>query len=121
MCQTSALIAGVCFIFAAGYAKAEDESGNFLAAIEEVPLMAELTEDLAATLYFDKPSGRLIEAYAYGKVSVENATNFYLTVMPEFGWQIEEGLVFLREGEMLLMEFIPEERSLVVRFILSPS
>ncbi len=88
--------------------------------MEEVPLMSELSEDLTATLYFDKPGGRLIEAYAYGTVSPEDATKFYLAVMPEFGWQIVEGLVFLREGEMLRIEFIPEEQSLVVRFVLSP-
>ncbi len=82
--------------------------------------MAELKENLAATLNFDKPGGRLIEAYAYGTVSAEDATDFYLAVMPEFGWQATEGLVFLREGEMLRIEFIPEERSLVVRFVLSP-
>jgi len=82
--------------------------------------MAELREDVAATLYFDKPGGRLIQSYAYGAVSSDDATDFYLAVMPEFGWQIGEGLVFLREGEMLRIEFIPEERSLVVRFVLSP-
>lgn len=82
--------------------------------------MAELTEDRALTLDFDKPDGRLIEAYAHGVVSTENATGFYLAVMPEFGWQTVEGLVFSREGEMLRIEFTPEERSLVVRFVLSP-
>ena len=118
--QATALIAGFLFFLPTAAALAEDETGKFLAAIEDVPLMTELTEDRAATLDFDKPNGRLMEAYAYGDVSTENATDFYLTVMPEFGWQIVEGLVFLREGEMLRIEFIPEERSLVVRFILSP-
>ena len=107
-------------MLAAAAAKAEDESGGFLAAIQDVPLMAELTEDRAAALDFDKPDGRLIEAYAYGAVSVEDASGFYLAVMPEFGWQIVEGLVFSREGEMLRIEFITEKRSLVVRFVLSP-
>ena len=118
--QAPALITGFLFFLATAAALAEDGTGKFLAAIEDVPLMTELTEDRTATIDFDKPNGRLIETYAYGNVSKENATDFYLTVMPEFGWQIVEGLVFLREGEMLRIEFTPEERSLVVRFILSP-
>ena len=108
------------FALAATTASGEEESSGFLYAIEDVPLMAELTEDRAATVDFDKPDGRLIETYAYGAVDEAAATAFYRAVLPEFGWQDNGGLAFSREGEMLRIEFIPEERSLVVRFVLSP-
>ena len=101
-------------------AHAEEESAAFLTAIEEVPLMAGLTEERVAALDFDKPDGRLVETYAYGEVRAEDAAAFYTAVMPEFGWKNIEALVFSREGEMLRIELIAEERSLVVRFVLSP-
>ncbi len=100
---------------------AQGETAAFLAAIEEVPLMAGLTEEPTVALDFDKPHGRLVETYAYGEVRAEDAAAFYHAVMPEFGWQVISGLVFSREGEMLRIDLIAEERSLVVRFVLSPN
>ena len=102
-------------------ALAADDPSAFLIAIEEVPLMAGLTEEKTPALDFDKPDGRLVETYAYGEVTVEHAAAFYRAVLPEFGWHIIDGLVFSREGEMLRIDFIPEGRSLVVRFVLSPN
>ena len=77
---------------------ADDEQAVFLSAIEDVPLMAGLTEDRAAALEFDKPDGRLVEAYAYGEIGKQAASIFYTNVMPEFGWQIASDLVFSREA-----------------------
>ena len=101
-------------------ARAGNEAAAFLAAIEDVPLMAGLAEERTAALDFDKPDGRLVEAYAYGEVRAEDAAAFYTVVMPEFGWRNIGGLVFSREGEMLRIDLIAEDRSLVVRFVLSP-
>ncbi len=93
----------------------------FLIAIEEVPLMSGLTEERTPALNFDKPDGRLVETYAYGKITAEDAAAFYRAVLPELGWYIIDGLVFSREGEMLRIDLIPEGRLLVVRFVLSPN
>ena len=82
--------------------------------------MAGLTEDTAATLDFDKPDGRLVEAYAYGEVRRDDVVEFYITVMPEFGWQLANDLVFSRDGEMLRIHLSTEDRLLLVRFVLSP-
>jgi len=108
-------------IAAPSAAFAADDNAAFLIAIEEVPLMAGLTEEQTPALDFDKPDGRLVETYAYGEVTAEDAAAFYRAVMPEFGWQNIDRLVFSREGEMLHIDLIPEERSLVVRFVLSPN
>lgn len=108
-------------IAAPSAAFAGGDGAAFLIAIEEVPLMAGLTEEQTPALDFDKPDGRLVETYAYGEVTAEDAAAFYHAVMPEFGWQNIDGLVFSREGEMLRIDLIPEEHSLVVRFVLSPS
>ncbi|PPR27101.1 MAG: hypothetical protein CFH38_00391 [Alphaproteobacteria bacterium MarineAlpha10_Bin1] len=82
--------------------------------------MAGLTEDTAATLDFDKPDGRLVEVFAYGEVGRDDVVEFYITVMPEFGWQLANDLVFSRDGEMLRIHLSAEDRLLLVRFVLSP-
>jgi len=114
----AALIGGV--IATAPALRAEDRAAAFLVAIEEVPLMAGLTEEATPALDFDKPDGRLVETYAYGDVEADQTTEFYRAVMPEFGWQNIDRLVFLREGELLRIDLIREEHVLVVRFVLSP-
>lgn len=99
---------------------ADGETAAFLSAIEDVPLMAGLTEDAASALNFDKPDGRLVEAYAYGEIALQEAAAFYRAIMPEFGWRQTDDLVFSREGEMLRIYLIAEECALLVRYVLSP-
>ena len=45
------------------------EGNAFVAGIEDLPLMGGLIEDVDAGLVFDKPEGRIVEAYATGEVS----------------------------------------------------
>ena len=97
------------------------DAAVFLSAIEDVPLMAGLTEDEAAALDFDKPDGRLVEAYAYGDVTRQDAAEFYAAVMPEFGWRQIGEQIYSREGETLRIYLSAEEQSLLIRFVLSPN
>ena len=42
-----------------------DENAQFLSLIEDVPLMLGLREDDTNVINFNKPSGRLVQIYAY--------------------------------------------------------
>jgi hypothetical protein len=98
----------------------DDVENAFVIGIEDVPLMTGLIEDAEASLIFDKPDGRLIEAYAFGRLGADEVTDFYQTALPELGWQHVDNLAFLREGEMLRIHLIAGEDGLTVRFVLSP-
>ena len=102
-------------------ALAGGEAAGFLSAIEDVPLMAGLTEDEAAALDFDKPDGRLVEAYAYGDIARQDSADFYAAVMPELGWRKIGEQIYSREGETLRIYLSAEEKLLLVRFVLSPN
>lgn len=100
------------------------EAGNFLGAVDDLPLMPGLTEDTQAAMTFDAPEGRIVEATAVGAVTRTAVLDFYAETLPQLGWTVENRAVgtFLREGERLVVDF-PEPNggdSLAVRFSVTP-
>ena len=57
-----------------GRAGADD---GFIAGVEDLPLMPGLSEIAEAGMVFDKPSGRIVEAFAEGPVSRQAVAEFY--------------------------------------------
>tara|TARA_Y100000588_G_C13604568_1_gene648541 strand:+ start:184 stop:588 length:405 start_codon:yes stop_codon:yes gene_type:complete len=93
---------------------------QFLSSIEDVPLMLGLIEDENNVLNFNKPSGRLVQVYAFGPLKEKEIINYYNLVLPEFGWKNIHDLVFVREGEILKINLFRENSTLIVVFMLSP-
>ena len=60
-------------------------TGGFVTGIEDVPLMAGLVDRPDAALVFDKPSGRIVEAYATSASSRAEVVAFYAETLPELG------------------------------------
>ena len=93
---------------------------RFLTDIADLPLMPELAEIADAGLAFDKPSGRIVEAYAEGRTSRAAVQRFYAESLPQLGWRGMSDTVYRREGEELRLEFLGGDGDLVVRFSLHP-
>ncbi len=93
---------------------------DYVAEVDDLPLMPGLRQLLGAGLVFDKPSGRIVEVYAQGEVKPEAVRAFYARSLPPLGWQIAGEAAFRRDGEILLLEFVTRERPLLVRFSLRP-
>ena len=106
----------VAFAVAAGVA----QDAGYVAEIEDLPLMPGLSEVEGAGVVFDKPSGRIVEAYASGAVTAESVMAFYRRTLPQLGWAQGEGTTFKREGERLALEFLKGEGPLTLRFVLRP-
>ena len=79
-----------------------------------------LTERHEAGLLFDKPDGRLVEAYASGRIPPAAVAAFYRETLPQLGWVRAGDLVFRRDGERLVIELLPGAEDLSVRFRLAP-
>ena len=92
----------------------------FVAGVEDLPLMPGLTEDREAGLVFDKPDGRIVEAYAFGTLETSAVIGFYEAALLELGWASVGKLAFLREGEMLRIDLTQGDDGLVAHFVLSP-
>ena len=94
--------------------------GGFVTGIEDLPLMAGLTEDPGAGLVFDKPAGRIVEAYATGAPSRSEVIAFYTEILPELGWRRVGDMAFAREGEVLRIGVSGGNGASTVRFSLAP-
>ncbi|MFN0042411.1 MAG: hypothetical protein ACKVSF_04260 [Alphaproteobacteria bacterium] len=97
-----------------------DHRQSFVGGLEDLPLMDGLAEDRAAGLIFDKPDGRLVDAYAAGPVTPDAVAAFYRETLPELGWRVVAPLTFEREGERLTIEAEALAGEVLVRFHLAP-
>ena len=93
---------------------------GFLSSASDLPLMPGLSEVLDAGVIFDKPDGRIVEAYAVGPVASSAVERFYGETLPQLGWQRAGGLTFEREGERLEIGLGGRDGSLTVRFHVTP-
>ncbi|SCA56984.1 conserved exported hypothetical protein [Candidatus Terasakiella magnetica] len=93
----------------------------FLSALEDVPLMAGLSEATDEIVYFDTPAGRIVEAYAVGTVTKSSILSYYKESLPSLGWQASSTTSFKREGEYLSLFISMDGKDATVRFALSPN
>jgi hypothetical protein len=96
------------------------EDAAYVSGIQDLPLMPGLAEVQDAGVVFDKPSGRIVEAYAEGAVSKAAVVQFYLNTLPQLGWRAKAESLYAREGENLGLNFLGGDGALIVRFTLQP-
>jgi hypothetical protein len=93
---------------------------GFLTLLEDLPLTPGLTEDVDKGLSFDSAGGRIIEAYASGRVSEAQVLEFYEETLPQLGWTVESRTQFHRSGERLRIELMRGDGEITVQYLLSP-
>ena len=112
------LLAGL-FVSAPTAARAQE--GGFIAEVADLPLMPGLAEVADAGVVFDKPDGRIVEAYAEGAVERAAVLAFYDDTLAQLGWRPAGATGrFRREGENLAIDFLDGGGPLIVRFTLTP-
>jgi len=95
--------------------------GGFVDGFEDLPLAPGLVSVPEAGIGFDKPTGRIIVAYARGAVTKSAVEDFYGTTLPQLGWTAESGGgSHLREGERLTIEVLGVDGAVTVRYSLAP-
>lgn len=118
------MIVAVLFMAAAIFVTlplAAQEGKEFIAGIEDLPVMPGLAEIADAGLIFDKPSGRIVEAYAQGEVGEQAVLDFYQETLPQLGWLSQADNRYAREGEELTLQVRASETGgVVVMFRLAP-
>lgn len=92
----------------------------FVAGIRDLPLMDELTTVADAGVQFDKPSGRIVEAFAEGRVPAPRVRRFYRRTLPQLGWERTARDTYAREGEVLELDYFAGDGPLTVRYTLRP-
>jgi|SRR5688572_25134937 hypothetical protein len=92
---------------------------GFVEGFEDLPLAPGLANVPEAGTGFDKPTGRIVVAYASGKTSRGEVEKFYSTTLPQLGWT-RQGGAYLREGERLTIEILGAQGGVTVRYTLAP-
>ena len=90
-------------VMVAELAAAPAYATEFLKAIEDVPLVAGLTES-AEPVIFESDQGRVIRTQAEGHVGATRISEFYVASLPGLGWtrtDDADALAFARENEVL--------------------
>lgn len=115
------LAAAVLLCLAALPAGAQGSSGEaYVAGIPDLPLMPGLTALPEGALVFDKPGGRIVEAFARGKVAPQSVIGFYDQTLPQLGWQPQGRGSYQREGERLELDLGEDAQGTTVHFRLFP-
>ena len=107
-------------LFGAGAAPTRAQVQSYIAEVEDLPLMPGLAEVEGAGVVFDKPDGRIVEAYAQGEIAREAVLAFYRKTLPQLGWRAVGATTFRREDETLSLDFLDGGGALIVRFTLVP-
>jgi hypothetical protein len=108
----------------ANASNAAPPGSEFVAGFDDLPLMPGLAQVADAGFVFDTPSGRIVESFAEGRVSVDAIRGFYARTLPQLGWHQTGRDRFEREDEVLDVEVTPERPAqgelVSVHFYLAP-
>jgi hypothetical protein len=119
----SAIATTILALTIAGFALAQEQAG-FFSNMDDLPVMSGLTEVVEAGMVFDSSAGRIVEAFATGRVAEAEIIRFYAETLPQLGWAPSSRTTYSRDGEVLTLELQPPPAAgqpLGVRFSLSPA
>ncbi len=104
---------------AAPFTAAHADPTRFFSVIDDLPVMAGISED-GEGVEFATAGGRIAQTSALGLVRRADVLAFYAETLPQLGWTQSDRAAFVREGEMLSIEFEQDPAGLRVRFALAP-
>ena len=101
--------------------KISNTAPKFIPGVNGLPLVTGLVLMPGRHIIFDTPEGRIIEAFADGKISPANILGFYKDTLPQLGWIVKSKNEFERENEVLRIEvFANKKNQSIVRFFITP-
>ena len=107
-------------VFCARHATASD-SPRFFNSIPDVPVMSGIEELSEHTFMFDKPAGRIVETVAIIKgTTPEEINDYYIGVLPQFGWKKVGEYTFVRKQERLQISYKEYEGIELFRIMIIP-
>ena len=93
---------------------------KYLATLNDLPLSAQMKENVDESMVFDIPQGRIVEVIAFTPETKEQVTAFYQKTLPALGWVRDEDLTFHRDREKLVIRINAITKRTIVQFTLSP-
>ncbi len=85
----------------------------------DIPLMAGLIENTDEAMVFDSPDGRIINAEAQGQITAIKTFEYYRSVLPSLGWNInkdKQNGMTCEEPAQYCIEATRDQESLLLQF-----
>jgi hypothetical protein len=79
---------------------------EYFSAIADLPVADGLVEQKDKSTVFDAPLGRIVTAYATGKVPADDVYDFYDDALPPLGWEKTGEGTFHRKAETLKIDVL---------------
>jgi hypothetical protein len=79
---------------------------EYFSAIADLPVADGLTEQAEKSTVFDAPLGRIVTAYATGKVDADDVRDFYDDALPPLGWEKAGEGTYRRKAETLKIDVL---------------
>ncbi len=93
---------------------------NFVLGIDDIPIYADMENVDDSLILFDSVNGRFVSSELIGEGIIKDAQNFYETVLPNLGWIKKKDNFFVREKEVLEINYKKEKGILRVLFNIFP-
>ncbi len=93
---------------------------NFVLGIDDIPIYADMENVDDSLILFDSVNGRFVSSELIGEGIIKDAQNFYETVLPNLGWVKKKDNFFVREKEVLEINYKKEKGILRVLFNIFP-
>ena len=108
-------------VWAIGAVQGFAQPVQFFESLQDIPLMPGLIEQVDDTVFFDKPDGRVVESVAdMAGFSQEAVESYYMSALPQFGWENAGGGRFNRGGESLELVFEGADDLGILRVLVQP-
>lgn len=79
---------------------------EYFSEIADLPVADGLAEQKDKSTVFDAPLGRIVTAYATGKVAAEDVLDFYDDALPPLGWERTGEGTYHRKAETLKIDVL---------------
>lgn len=79
---------------------------DYFSEIADLPVADGLVEQKDKSTVFDAPLGRIVTAYATGKVAADDVYDFYDDALPSLGWEKTGEGTFHRKAETLKIDVL---------------
>lgn len=79
---------------------------EYFSEIADLPVATGLVEQKDKSTVFDAPLGRIVTAYATGKVAADDVYDFYDDALPSLGWEKTGEGTFHRKAETLKIDVL---------------
>ncbi len=95
---------------------------RFFSSLNDVPLMQGMEEVESRAISFDKPGGRISEAYAviYDLKKID-ILYFYQQTLPQLGWGQVSASKFFRQNEVIEFSFENVDGRNIVKVMIGPT